>query len=130
MRAPKIAKEGLSYLVIGLMQMGVDWAAFICATALGLPVVPANVLARVCGAMLGFWMNGKYTFSSSEHATGVRQAKRFLLLWLLTTMVSTALMKLIDMHLGLGVTWLAKPLVDLSLSAIGFALSRHWVYRR
>ena len=26
--------------------------------------------------------------------------------------------------------WLAKPLVELVLGVIGFALSRHWVYKR
>ena len=36
----------------------------------------------------------------------------------------------IDAAVGLKWAWLAKPAIDLALSAVGFLLSRHWVYRR
>ncbi len=35
---------------------------------------------------------------------------------------------LIDAHFGLRMAQLLKPAVDLSSGAIGFLLSRHWVY--
>ena len=58
------------------------------------------------------------------------QLQRFILLWIGTTIVSTWAIGQVDDVLGLKWAWLAKPLVELALAAVGFTVSRHWVYRR
>ncbi|HEY0503171.1 MAG TPA: GtrA family protein [Lysobacter sp.] len=125
-----LLRQGGSYFVIGLIQLFVDWTAFVALSALGLAVEPANIVGRVSGALLGFWLNGRFTFASDETAMGRRQLARFVAMWLATTLVSTWAVGHIDEAIGLQWAWLAKPGIDLALSAAGFLVSRHWIYRR
>ena len=79
-----LIRQGSRFILIGLVQLVVDWAVFVGATALGVPTVPANVLGRVCGMLLGFWLNGRYTFAADgDHRLGWARFARFLALWLL-----------------------------------------------
>jgi putative flippase GtrA len=125
-----LLRQGSSYFVIGLVQLGVDWAVFVVLTALGMIVEPANVLGRISGAALGFWLNGRFTFAGDDTAVGRRQFFRFVLMWLTTTAISTWGVGHVEASVGLKWAWLAKPAIDLTLSAAGFLLSRHWIYRR
>jgi putative flippase GtrA len=93
-------------------------------------IEPANVGGRIAGALLGYWLNGKLTFAGDEHAVGKTQFRRYLLMWLGTTLVSTWSLGAIDTGLGRGWAWLLKPGIELVLGVIGFLLSRHWVYRK
>jgi len=38
-------------------------------------------------------------------------------------------MSIIEQWQGLKVTWLAKPAVDAGLAAVGFVLSRYWIFK-
>ncbi|BBO53186.1 membrane protein [Stenotrophomonas maltophilia] len=112
------------------MQLLVDWLVFVVTTALGLPIVPANVAGRLAGMLLGFWLNGRYTFAEAgTHKLGWRRFARFFGLWLLLTVASTLLVSLVDHTLGLQYTWLAKPLVEGGLAGVSFLLMRYVVYR-
>jgi len=117
-------------LAIGLLQWLIDWAVVVGLTHLGLPVAPANVAGRVTGALIGFWLNGKLTFASDTTMVGLTQFQRFMLMWITTTLFSTWLLTQIDDVLGLKWVWLAKPAIELALGAIGFVLSRYWIYKR
>ena len=127
--AVSVLRQSRYYLLIGLMQWLLDWGVMVALSHGGLPVEPANVAGRISGAMLGFWLNGRITFSGDEHRMGRRQLARFLAMWLATTVVSTWSMGAIDDGFGLRWAWLAKPALELVLGVIGFLLSRHWVYR-
>ncbi|MEG0183941.1 MAG: GtrA family protein [Stenotrophomonas sp.] len=125
-----LLRQGSSYIVIGLVQLLLDWLVFVGSTALGLPVVPANIAGRVAGMLLGFWLNGRYTFAAAgQHRLGWRRFARFLPLWLLLTAASTVLVSAADHTLGLQYAWLAKPLVEGGLALVSFLLLRHVVYR-
>lgn len=126
----RLLKQGGSFLAIGLLQLVVDWAIYVILTWLGLPAQPAYIAGRVCGAMFGFWLNGRFTFADEDTTVGRRQLIRFVLLWLTTTAVGTWAVGAIDALVGLKWTWLAKPAIDALLSGAGFLVSRHWVYRR
>ncbi|MCC7633674.1 GtrA family protein [Stenotrophomonas rhizophila] len=125
-----LIRQGSSYLVIGLVQLGVDWAVFVAASALGMPVAPANLLGRVCGMLLGFWLNGRHTFAQAgQRRLGWKRFARFLGLWAVLTLVSTLALDAAAHQLGLRYAWLAKPLVEGSLAAVSFLLMRRFVYR-
>ncbi len=125
-----LGRQGRHYLLIGGLQWLLDWAVMVGLSHLGLPIAPANVAGRVSGAVLGYWLNGAITFAGEDTGLGRAQFGRFVLMWTLTTALSTVAMTAIDARLGLQRAWLAKPLVEIALGAIGFVLSRHWVYRR
>jgi len=122
-------RQGRRYLFFGGVQWMVDWGMTVLVSHLGLPIEAANVCGRISGAMLGFWLNGRFTFAADDTRIGGTQLRRFVLMWLCTTTASTLAMGAIDDHFGLQWAWLAKPAVELCLGAIGFLLSRHWVYK-
>lgn len=125
-----LPRQGGHYLAIGGVQWLLDWGVMVGLSAAGLPVEAANIAGRVCGAAVGFWLNGRITFAGDGTEVGARQLRRFVVLWLCTTTVSTVAVHLIEDGAGLRWAWVLKPLVDLTLGLTGFLVSRHWVYRK
>ena len=125
-----LTRHARHYTLIGGVQWLVDWGVLVGFTHLGMAVVPANIAGRVAGALLGYWLNGKVTFAGDEHAIGPNQLRRYLMMWMATTAVSTWSLGAIDHWAGLQWAWLAKPGVEAVLGVVGFVLSRHWVYRK
>lgn len=125
-----IARQGVSFLIVGCCLIVLDWVVFVALTALGLMPVPANIAGRVAGALVGFWANGRITFSvPGSPRLGRRRFARYLALWATLTILSTVLVSLLADQLGLQIAWLAKPVVEAGLAALSFLVSRHWVYR-
>jgi len=125
-----LTRQGRDYLAIGLLQWLVDWGVVVGLTHIGLPVAPANVVGRITGALLGFWLNGKLTFANDRTTVGSTQFQRFMVMWVSTTLFSTWALTQVDDVLGLRWVWIAKPAIELALGAVGFVLSRYWIYRR
>ncbi|PZP60771.1 MAG: hypothetical protein DI597_11035 [Pseudoxanthomonas spadix] len=128
---PQLFKQGSIFVVVGGVQLLLDWSVFVALSAFGLPAVPANLAGRVAGAMLGFWLNGRYTFASREGGArlGWSRFARFLAVWIPATVLSTWLIVLVEQRLGLQLAWLAKPLVEGVLAVLTFAASRYVIYR-
>jgi len=124
-----LLRQGSQFVVIGLLQLLIDWSVFVAATAAGMPTIPANVLGRVCGALLGFWLNGRITFASDGARLGWQRFGRFMAMWIVLTLLSTWLVALCADALGLRLAWLAKPVVEGVLAVVSFFLGRHVVYR-
>jgi putative flippase GtrA len=125
-----VIRQVLGFGIVGGIQLVVDWACFVALTALGLAVVPSNLAGRVAGASLGFWLNGRYTFAQSGEARlGRARMLRFVVFWVVTALLSTWAMHALDANQGLRAAWLGKPLVDVALAALGFLVSKFWIYR-
>ncbi len=125
-----LLRQGSQYVVFGVLQLTLDWALFVGFTALGVPAAAANLGSRLSAALLGFWLNGRYTFADGQGSRlGWRRFVRFWLLWLFMTAVSTVLVTVVEAQLGLHWAWLAKPVVEGGLALAGFFLLRHVVYR-
>ena len=125
-----LARQGVSFLMVGLGLLTADWAVFVVLTVLGTPAPVANVLGRITGALLGFWANGRFTFGTPDATRlGPHRFLRFLAMWLPLTVLSTLLVTAVEAKLGLQMAWLAKPAVEACLAVISFVVSRHWVYR-
>ncbi|WP_159016653.1 GtrA family protein [Cognatiluteimonas profundi] len=125
-----LTRHAKHYTLIGGVQWIVDWGVLVGLTHLGMGVVPGNVAGRIAGALLGYWLNGKVTFAGDEHEIGPNQLRRYITMWLATTVISTWSLGAIDHWAGLKWAWLAKPAVEAVLGVVGFVLSRHWVYRK
>ncbi|HYG07422.1 MAG TPA: GtrA family protein [Stenotrophomonas sp.] len=126
----KLLRQGSQFLVIGLVQLCLDWSLFVAFTTLGVPVPAANVASRVCAALVGFWLNGRFTFAHEGRARlGWRPLSRYVAVWLVLTAASTLLVGALAAHLGLEQAWLAKPVVEAGLAVLSFLLMRHVVYR-
>ena len=117
------------YAAIGLLQWVVEYGLMLALSEWVMPVEPANVIGRLAGATLGFWLNGKWTFAGEGTHVGRQAAVRFVLMWLMLTLLNTWLVGVIDEDFGLRRAQMLKPLVDMLSGGIGFVLSRHWVYK-
>lgn len=124
-----LIRQGVRFLLIGLLQLLIDWLAFSLCYWLGVALTPANVLGRVAGASCGFWLNGRYTFAEQGGLTDRRALARFILVWLILTALSSMLMGVVQRGLGNQAPYLAKPMVEGLMALLSFFLSRHFVYR-
>jgi putative flippase GtrA len=126
-----LIRQSRAFVIVGGLQLLLDWSVFVALSALGVDAVPANLCGRVAGAMLGFWLNGRYTFASREDGArlGWPRFWKFLAVWLPATLLSTWLIVLVEHHLGLRLTWLAKPLVEGGLAVLTFLAGRYVIYR-
>lgn len=126
-----LARQGVGYVVVGVVQLVVDWGVFVSASALGLPVAPANLLGRASGAALGFWLNGRYTFRDvhGRDRPGWSHGARFLATWVVMTVLSTVCVAAVERTVGLQWAWIGKPVIELVLALFGFLLARYWVFR-
>lgn len=124
-------RQLLLYGLMGGLQLLADWLCFVALTFAGMDVVPANIIGRIVGAVLGFWLNGRHTFADSQSrpSLGRRQAFRFAIGWLLTAVLSTAAVWLVDNYGGLGWARTGKFFVDGALALFGFVLSKYWIFR-
>ncbi|KFN42383.1 GtrA family protein [Arenimonas oryziterrae] len=123
-------RQGSLFLIVGGAQLLLDTAVFILSTSLGVPVGPGNVLGRLSGAALGFWLNGRYTFAENGQARlSRRHLQRFAFAWLLLTALSTVVLQWVASRHALQGAWLAKPAVEAVMAAIGFVVWRQWVFR-
>ena len=118
------------YAVIGLLQWLVEYGLMLALSEWVMPVEPANVIGRLAGAILGFWLNGKWTFAGDDTHVGRHAAARFVAMWLALTVLNTWIVAAIDDRYGLGLAQLLKPGADLVSGGVGFLLSRHWVYKK
>lgn len=125
-----LLRQGTSFVIVGLIQLMLDWAVFSALYALGVAVTPANIVGRISGAALGFWLNGVTTFRGGDGARlGSQRLARFALVWLALTGVSSLAMRAVADQLGDAAPYLAKPLVEAVLALVSFVLARHYIYR-
>ncbi|HWS77481.1 MAG TPA: GtrA family protein [Thermomonas sp.] len=118
------------YAAIGLLQWVVEYGLMLALSEWVMPVEPANVIGRLAGACLGFWLNGKWTFASDDTHVGRHAAMRFIAMWIALTVLNTWIVAFLDDQFGLRAAQLLKPGADLVSGGIGFLLSRHWVYKK
>lgn len=125
-----LVRQLAGYGVVGGVQLLVDWFAFVVLSHLGCSVVVANVLGRIFGAGIGFYLNGVLTFRAGERAAlGWLPLGKFFLSWLAMTCVSTVGVEWANVQFGLEWAWLLKPAIDVLLAALGFVASRYWIYK-
>jgi putative flippase GtrA len=125
-----VVRDAAWYVAVGLLQLALDVAVFSTAFWAGVPAAPANLLGRVAGACIGFWLNGRYTFADAgQPRLGRRRFLRFLLAWLALTLLSTAAMHAAEASLPRGQVYWVKPLVEVICAGLGFWIARRWIYR-
>lgn len=121
-----IGRQLAFYFLVGITQLVVDWLCFFMLTAWGMPVAPANVIARVFAAVLGFTANGTVTFKSRLRPAHLA---RFVATWIPLTLANTMVIWALQAFGGLHLAWIIKPLVDALTAVAGFLVARHWIFR-
>ena len=124
-----LRQSGL-FVAIGVAQLMLDWCVFVAISAAGVPVLPANLIGRLSGAVLGYWLNGRYTFGAASRKTH-RGALllRYCLAWCALTALSSWALASVATWVGLQWAWVAKPLVEGLLAVLSFFVWRQLVFR-
>jgi len=125
-----LARQGVPYAIFGVGVLFVDWGTFVLLSWLGLAVPMANIAGRVVGAVLGFLLNGRYTFATAGKAMlGGRQLLRYFVTWGVLTVLSTLAVTALAREQWLWLAWLAKPVIDATLAGTAFIVSKYWIFR-
>lgn len=127
----KLPRQVVLYLIFGATQFGLDCLLFAILVHFHMDLKFANVFTRFCAALVGFMLNGLYTFHNT-HQTNMRLPAlvRYVSLWTILTVTSTlALMASIRLF-GPGLLPVAKVFVEAVLACASFVAMKAWVYRR
>lgn len=125
-----LLRQGMAYGLAGGLALMLDWAAFVVLTWIGIPAIQANILARLCGALVAYLLNGVFTFRDVEGSKlGWHRFRRYLATWCVMTIASTWAIQVVEQAAGLQWAWLAKPAVEGVLAAITFVVYRAWIYK-
>lgn len=116
------------YASVGVIQWLLEYGVMVALSAWIVPVAQANIIGRVLGASLGFWLNGRFTFAGEDRALSHAALMRFVLMFIALTLLNTWLVSWVHAQSSLRTTWAVKPALDAITGTLGFVLSRHWVY--
>ncbi|PKQ20567.1 MAG: hypothetical protein CVT66_04450 [Actinobacteria bacterium HGW-Actinobacteria-6] len=126
-RLPSVAREVLSYGVIGVLSASTDAIIFwSLTTRFALDPQLANAAGVVCGITLSFWLNRAFTFRVRDRALA-----RFATFWAvgLGGLALSAL--ILQTGLSLGLPAMRVKLVSiLIVASVQFALNRTITFRR
>lgn len=121
-------KIGLFFL-FGILQFAVDSLVYTILSTVGLNIVLANFLSRGSAALLGYFINGKYTFNKKPSSgTFIK----FCIYWAFMTALSSCLLWIVkEIYSGVenvSFTFVSKVLVELILFFISFILAKKMVF--
>jgi putative flippase GtrA len=130
----KTTTQFFLFLAVGGVQVVVDASLFaVIFIIAGEPLV-GNVISRATAAAVGFALNRRYTFDAWRPGEAGRQVLRYILLWLVLTVLSTSLVGAANAVLGEvphGREWLVvvKILIEAVLALLSYLAMRYGVFR-
>lgn len=117
------------YGLVGLVVVASDFAAYAALLWLAPDAyLPANCLGKATGALVGFLLHRKVTFTWVQRDAASRQFGAYITVFLFNLALSSALLWLLVGRFGLD-EYLSKIGVDALVITVAFLLSRTWVYR-
>ncbi len=118
------------YGLVGVTVLIADFLAFTAMLAVSSPgkYLIANGCGKLTGALLGFVLHRKFTFSWRQRDRASRQFSAYVVLFAANLAASTGLLWLL-VDLGRANPFIAKLAVDAVVIGSAFVVSRIWVYR-
>ncbi|HAS1951933.1 TPA: hypothetical protein I4E15_18550 [Enterobacter asburiae] len=121
-------KVGLFFL-FGVLQFAVDSIIYTILSTVGVHIILANVFSRGSAALLGYFVNGKYTFNKNPSS---ETFIKFCIYWIFMTALSSFFLwsskEIYSVEGNVSVTFISKVLVELLLFFISFFLAKKMVF--
>ena len=122
-----ITTQFMKYATVALLSAASDWVVFTALfAAFGWPVM-AQGTSRIVGGVVSFAVNKYWSFESRRHERTLIEARRFLVLFVISYVVSLSLFSALT-YGGVWPYW-AKLITDTSCFFFNFVMMRFWVYR-
>ena len=122
-----IASQFVKYATVALLSAASDWVVFTALfAAFGWPII-AQGTSRIVGGVVSFAVNKYWSFESRRHERTLIEARRFLVLFVISYVVSLSLFSALT-YGGVWPYW-AKLITDTSCFFFNFVMMRFWVYR-
>ncbi len=118
--------EFIKFVLVGLLNTGVDVAIFILLTWIGIPYVAAQVVSYSCGAANSYLLNKLWTFRSS--GLSYAEIVRFTVVNLVSLGISVVVLALLHDNAGQGLA-VAKAGATVCALAANFLGNKLWVFR-
>lgn len=119
------AGRPLRFVLVGIINTLVDFGLFLLLSALGVAVVPANMVATGVALCVGFLLNRKFTFDAEDGAL-LRQVVLFLMVTLVGLWVLQPVVLLLLVPVGDAVLPHAHPLVLTGAKLAATVVSMAW----
>lgn len=126
-------RKPLRFVLVGVLNTLIDFAILFGLTALGMSLVPANMISTAAALVFSFVVNRSFTFGSAGNP--VPQAVKFLLvtlfgLWVLQPLVLLAGTALLDDLLGQHASLLVSKVAATIVSMVwNYLLYDRFVFR-
>ena len=91
----------LTYVVIALLAAASDFALFVQLYRLGVHYLAAQVAARILGGLVSFFLNNSISFSRQKKPGLPTQARRFLVLYVFSMLLSLSILAVLQQSEGL-----------------------------
>lgn len=122
MMPPRPLPQLLRFVVVGSLNTGASYGAYVLLLAIGLHFSVASLGALIFGILLSFTTQGRFVFGNS----GIGRFPRFVAVWALLYFANIAL---IGAFASMGINaYLGGALALVPITALSFLLQRHFVF--
>ena len=121
--APQFAK----YSGVAATSALVDWLCYSVLIFFGTYYLTAQIFARLAGGLYAFFANKYWSFSRKDLSGINVEARRFLLLYVFSYLLSVTLTWVVVEHFGHDI-FIAKILADGTCCLVNFAVMRGYVF--
>jgi putative flippase GtrA len=116
----------LRYVSVAGVSAASDWLVFtVLFAAFGSPIA-AQATSRIVGGLVSFTINKYWSFRSGSSKQTWREARRFLMLFAASYVISISMLSVLTM--ALVYPYLAKLMTDTACFLFNFLVMRVWVY--
>lgn len=124
-----VLHQSARYGLVGLCVVAADFLVYVAGLALAPGAyLTSNLCGKTVGALLGFVLHKRFTFSWRQKHSSGRQLASYLALFASNLAMSSILLWLLAVRLEIHPI-AAKLLVDGIVIATSFFVSRLWIYR-
>jgi len=117
----------LRFVAVGALVFLLEIALFFVLVQFSVPPFVANVVSRGSIVFIAFWLQGRYTFQTSNLDRAALM--RYWLLWVVLTTLSTWSVNTIANLPHEYALMIGKPLTEMVAAMISFLVARRWVFR-
>jgi putative flippase GtrA len=122
-----ITSQFTKYVTVAMLSAASDWVVFAgLLAASSLPII-AQGTSRIVGGLVSFGVNKYWSFESRRPERTLIEARRFLVLFVISYVLSLSLFSALTLIL-VSPYW-AKLITDTSCFFFNFLMMRLWVYR-